>query len=199
VHSARAALACVFAIAACGDGIGVPIQRAVVTADGGDDASTPDVVGARCAEVEVHWSEEDEIAEGALVAAINARRTRGLYCGDTEFSAKPALDVARELQCSARLHTLDIVMRGYVSEMGSDGSYPGDRMEAAGFDHGRTEESIIANETDPYHVFQRLLGRREDCRNIGIGDFTHIGIGYHQGLGLWTIDYAEADSGDDHR
>jgi uncharacterized protein YkwD len=87
----------------------------------------------------------------------------------------------------------------FVSEVGSDGSRPGDRMTAAGFEHDRAGESIVANEVDPDRVFQWLLSRREDCGNIGTGRFTDIGIGYHQGLGLWTIDYAEADSGDDHR
>jgi len=195
-------LAGLVANAACGDGIGRPIRQAVANegaagADGGADASTLDGVQRTCAELADGWAENAKDAERALLELINQARGMEWECGRSLYDAEDPLQHAPELQCSARLHTLDMARYGFVRSTGSDNRNPEERMRAAGFDLENWEESLVVDEFDPNMVFERLIERYPDCSYVLRGQLTHIGIGFSEGY--WTIDYAEEDAQDDRR
>ncbi len=196
-----AVLACLFANAACGDGIGRPIRQAVVNegaagADGGAGMGF-EAVPEVCAEVLETWDPKAADAEEELFVMINELRTGGprLFCDGLEYGPDPELTLAAPLRCSARLHSIDMATHKFARIEGSDGRSPRERMAAAGFRRGRAEASIVVGEVEAGLVLDRLLDRGEDCSYIRTRGLTHIGIGFFEGR--WTIDYAQADDEDE--
>jgi uncharacterized protein YkwD len=194
-------LACMVANAACGDGIGMPIRRAVanegVAGADGDAGMGFEAVPEVCAEVLEGWDQEAADAEDELFGMINELRIGGprLYCDGLEYGPDPRLTLATPLRCSARLHSIDMATHEFARTEGSDGRSPRERMAAAGFRRGRAEASIVVGEVEPHRVLDRLLDRGEDCSYIRTRGLTHIGIGLFEGR--WTIDYAQADDEDE--
>jgi uncharacterized protein YkwD len=129
---------------------------------------------------------------------INEVRFQG-QCDDRQFEPRPPLRSAPELQCSARLHSVDMAVnrlwpddgQGRDPTIGSDGSEPSERMEAAGFPHGASGESLVRGEFSAMEAFDDLTMHSNGCWGLSQLAFTHIGVGRHEGY--WTVDFAEHD------
>jgi uncharacterized protein YkwD len=140
-----------------------------------------------CADA-LDWPEMFASSEDELLGMINSARERGIRCGDRESDSLWPLQSSPELQCSARLHSLDMAVRGFTSETSPDGYDPRTRMDAAGFPVQQWSESIVTGETEPGRVLQRLLGNPSDCVSLQARELNAIGIGRHGEL--WTLDFA---------
>jgi uncharacterized protein YkwD len=187
-----AVLAC--ALLACSDGIGTPLRRQAADQSEDDDSGLDETVDEgdgthmeQCGPTE-GWPASYAADEAALREAINALREDGVRCGDDELDALRPLRASAALQCSARLHSRDMIERDFTGRTNPDGDRPHNRMRAAGFDVEDSDESIVVGERDAAQALSDLLDDGDDCRNVGTRELTHIGIGRYEDR--WTLDFA---------
>ncbi|MEI8635057.1 pre-peptidase C-terminal domain-containing protein [Vibrio sp. PP-XX7] len=82
--------------------------------------------------------------QSELLAAHNAARSEGRNCGSTFYPAAPALTWNCKLATAAAVHNQDMVTNDYFDHIGSDGTEPWDRAEAAGYSYSYIGENIAA-------------------------------------------------------
>jgi hypothetical protein len=198
------------AAAGCSDAVVEPIRRAAASAmaedagpqaerdggrdgdggswrerDAGSDDQAAGLDAAHCAEA-LSWPEPFADAERALFVSINELRAERVECGDDrDFSDLRPLRLSAALQCSARLHSLDMARRDFEGRTNPDGEDAADRMRAAGFDTEDSSESIVVGETEPGAVLDQLLDDWDDCMNVATDELDEVGR--HEGL--WTLDF----------
>jgi hypothetical protein len=202
---------CGVAAAGCSDAVVEPIRHAAASSmaedagreperdggrdgDGGSwrdrDASSDEqdagLDAAHCAEAS-SWLEAFADAERELLESIQELREGRVECGDRDFSDLRPLRLSPALQCSARLHSLDMARRDFVGRTNPDGEDASDRMRAAGFEVEESSESIVVAETEPGAVLEQLLDDWDDCMNVATDELDEVGIGRHEGL--WTLDF----------
>lgn len=90
----------------------------------------------------------------------------------------PDLDLDPRLSRAAQAHTDEMARYDYVGHTGLDGSSPGDRIEAAGYDWWSYGENVAAGQTGPAEVLGQWMESRGHRRNILDCDFRDIGIGF---------------------
>jgi uncharacterized protein YkwD len=98
------------------------------------------------------WPEDLRDDEQRMAQAISQWRAGFARCGNRMAERLPVLDFPAELRCSARLHSFDMVVRGYFDQRDPDGTGPGQRMSLAGFPHTDSAESIAQGGSDPTQV-----------------------------------------------
>lgn len=123
--------------------------------------------------------------ETQVLALINQERTsRGI----------PALTSNTRLRNAALGHSQDMACNDFISHTGSDGSSPGDRITAAGYDFSTWGENIAAGYTTPASVVEAWMDSTGHRANILNPGFTEIGIGYAYNSAsfydhYWTTDF----------
>jgi len=128
---------------------------------------------------------DDPAREDALADLINQERTsRGLA----------ALTLAPELTQSARGHSHDMADHDFVSHVGSDGSTPDQRMQAAGYQPTYWGETIAAGLSDPADVVAGWMNSRPHRAIILSDEFEDFGVGYARNpwstyTHYWTADF----------
>jgi uncharacterized protein YkwD len=120
--------------------------------------------------------------EDQLVQLINQART--------DAGCK-RLGADGHLRTAARAHSADMAATGTVSQQGSDGSSPQDRMRKAGYHNGRSEdvgsgyraaqEALAAWAADPK---QRQPLQDCDLKAVGVGVASAA-----NGVPYWTADF----------
>jgi len=199
--SARIGSVLLWAVLGCGDAVATPIRAAQSRADAaapdeerapGAGPAVPDT--AYCADA-ADWPAEFEAAELQLFAQINAARKDGIRCGDgaerdgEDERRREPLALVPELRCSARLHSLDMYVKGYFRRENLDGDDFRDRIRAAGLEVDEMDESIEHSDDGPAELLARLLEKRDDCGNLDSSELDGVGIGHYEDL--WTLDFAE--------
>jgi uncharacterized protein YkwD len=184
--------------AGCTDGVGTPIRLplplgdAAARGDGGDDEHEH-LDAEHCVDA-LDWPADYEADEQALLDSINGLRRDGYRCGDRELDAVDALELSPSLRCAARLHSLDMVERGFFGRTNPDGDEPHDRMRNAGYDVGDSNEVRATGESDAMSALQHLLEDWDECNSLGSRRMTHVGIGRYEDR--WTLDFATPDDDD---
>ncbi|MCA9997838.1 MAG: CAP domain-containing protein [Anaerolineales bacterium] len=107
--------------------------------------------------------------EQDVLTLVNSERAK-VGCG--------ALTANDKLVAAARGHSQDMAANDFFSHTGSNGSSPGDRIEAQGYNWSTWGENIAAGYTTPADVMGGWMdspGHRDNILNCS---FTEIGIGY---------------------
>lgn len=144
--------------------------------DGGPaESDVPDI--EYCAGVSA-WPEDARAFEAEVVVRVNEARAQGATCGNEPFAATGPLVMEARLRCAARVHSLDMVTRGFFDHVNPDGEDPFVRMEHAGYSFQAAGENIAAGQTTPQEVVDGWLQSPGHCSNIMSPDFTEIGVGY---------------------
>jgi uncharacterized protein YkwD len=150
-------------------------------ADGSSGDGTPgepDVPATDyCAGV-AQWPEEARAFETEVVVLVNQARAQGATCGGASFDPTGPLAMEARLRCAARVHSLDMAMRGFFDHVNPDGEDPFVRMERAGYSFLAAGENIAAGQTTPQEVVDGWLASPGHCSNIMSPDFSQIGVGY---------------------
>jgi uncharacterized protein YkwD len=149
-------------------------------ADGGsgEGGSAQDVPDSEyCAGV-AEWSEPARTFEAEVVERVNQARAQGATCGNQNFSAIGPLVMQAQLRCAARVHSLDMSVRGFFDHTNPDGESPFARMERAGYQYQAAGENIAAGQTTPQEVVDGWMLSSGHCSNIMSPDFSQIGVGY---------------------
>jgi uncharacterized protein YkwD len=95
-------------------------------------------------------AEQDSLAlEDALLAQINDLRREGGRCGDLAFRPAPGLGFDPALRCAARLHSLDMATRAFLTQVDPDGVGTGSRLGAVGYAASTFAENVGFVQQDP--------------------------------------------------
>lgn len=141
-----------------------------------------------CAPTET-WNPDYAALEAEIVVIVNRYRAEGANCGGEEMPPAGPLTMDPNLQCAARIHTLDMAERNFFDHDNPDGDGPDDRMEAAGYDGRGWGENIAAGNSTAEETMEQWMDSPGHCRNIMNDGYTLIGVGYYPGGEydhLWT-------------
>ena len=134
-----------------------------------------------CADA-ANWEQEWSDWEVEVLNLVNEYRAQGADCGSRgSFQATTALTMNATLRCAARLHSLDMYVRGFFSHDNPDGEDPFDRMAAVGYEGSSMGENIAQGQQSPQDVMEGWMGSDGHCGNIMSDSFTEIGVGYYPG------------------
>jgi uncharacterized protein YkwD len=141
-----------------------------------------------CAPTE-SWNPDYAALEAEIVVIVNRYRAEGANCGGEEMPPAGPLTMDPNLQCAARVHTMDMAERDFFDHDNPDGDGPDDRMEAAGYDGRGWGENIAAGNSTAEETMEQWMNSPGHCRNIMNDGYTLIGVGYYPGGEydhLWT-------------
>jgi uncharacterized protein YkwD len=122
--------------------------------------------------------------ESDVFALTNAERATG---------GCPALRLDDNLAAAARDHSVEMANTGVFGHTGPDGSDPGARMTAAGYDTGAGwAENIARGQANPAAVLAAWMGSPDHRGNILNCGFVALGVGAARGVNgqlYWTQDF----------
>lgn len=107
-----------------------------------------------------------------------------------------ALGVDGKLAQTAQTFSLDMALRNFFDHVSPDGTDPGDRIEAVGFDWLAYGENIAYGQQTPREVMTAWLASEGHCQNIFKPEFTvaGYGVGYAGTRAYWTQDFGRPSS-----
>ncbi|MEV6524936.1 CAP domain-containing protein [Longispora sp. NPDC051575] len=119
-----------------------------------------------------------------LTLVNNERKTAG--CA--------ALTADTRLAVSARMHSADMIKRGFFDHTNPDGKSPGERIAAAGFSGGAWGENIAAGQRDAASVMKAWMNSPGHKANIVNCKFKFLGVGVADGASskygiYWTQNF----------
>lgn len=106
----------------------------------------------------------------------------------------PGLSLNGDLVESARAHSADMATQDYFDHTGLDGSSPGDRIAATGYEASSWGENIAAGYGTPQAVVEGWMNSPGHRANILGDNYCDIGVGYADGEGstygtYWTQNF----------
>ena len=90
-----------------------------------------------------------------------------------------------QLRCAARLHSMDMAVRGFFDHTNPDGESPWDRVDETDYTGFASGENIAAGYPDPAAVMEGWMNSPGHCSNIMNPDNDELGVGYYEG-DYWT-------------
>ncbi|MEU6217506.1 CAP domain-containing protein [Streptomyces sp. NPDC047022] len=118
-----------------------------------------------------------------IVALVNAERG--------EAGCSP-LTLDSTLTKVAQAHSADMAEHQNMSHTGSDGSSPGDRITAAGYNWSSYGENVAYGYSTPEQVMAAWMSSPGHKANILNCGFKEIGVGLAQPGSYWTQDFGTA-------
>jgi len=111
-----------------------------------------------------------------LLILVNDVRSSGCNCGDTWYP--PVNDVVWDdtLEMAAQKHSNDMNKHENLSHTGSDGSSPGDRLDAAGYLWSTYGENVAVGYSSEEDVIEGWLDSPGHCTNIMNANVTQMGV-----------------------
>ncbi len=124
------------------------------------------------------WNGGWVAAEERVLELVNEHRATGYNC-DTEgnFGPAPALTMQLHLRCAARIHSQDMVDRGFFDHTNPDGEGPGGRIDRTEYPTRGYGENIYFGSPRAADAVQAWMESDGHCRNIMDPDFDIIGVG----------------------
>lgn len=154
--------------------------------DEDDPPAEPDVPDSEYCDPVADWDSAWVEFEEDVLVLVNQHRASGADCGSQGvFAATGPLVMLPALRCAARVHSMDMNVRGFFSHTNPDGEGPGQRMTLAGYDGFTWGENIAWGYGSPAAVVAGWMGSDGHCANIMRPQFNAIGIGFYEG-NYWT-------------
>ncbi len=107
--------------------------------------------------------------DAELLRLTNAERQR---------AGVSPLRLSSQLGQAAQNHAVDMAQYGYFDHQGRDGSQPGDRVSALGYQFSYVGENIAAGSASPDQTVQQWMNSPGHRRNILNPNYREIGFGY---------------------
>jgi uncharacterized protein YkwD len=126
-------------------------------------------------------------ADKQMLTLVNNARAQTRSCGSMSYQAAPAVGWNCRLESAAYGHSVSMAENNYFSHTGRDGSNPGDRISAAGYDWTTYGENIAAGYSDAETVMDGWLTSAGHCANLMNSSFKDIGVGVANGNGSYGI------------
>lgn len=112
-----------------------------------------------------------------ILQLVNDARQKGCTCGSTVMPAVPVLTWNDQLAKAAYDHSKDMFGNNYFSHTGLNGSSPGDRIKAAGYNWSGYGENIASGYTTEQQVMNAWLASEGHCKNIMSANVKEMGAG----------------------
>jgi len=127
------------------------------------------------------------VNKATLLQLVNDIRMKGCNCGSTVMPAVSAVIWNDQLAKAAYDHSVEMNTQDYFSHTGLDGSGPGQRITAAGYNWTSYGENIAEGYSTEQIVMNAWLGSEGHCKNIMNGLFKDMGVG--RDGNYWTQDF----------
>lgn len=126
---------------------------------------------------------------------VNDVRTSPLTCGGERMPAVGTVRIDQRLNRAADDFARQMATRNFFDHDSPDGSGPGDRIDAAGYNWRTYGENIAAGFTDAASVVQGWIDSPGHCKNMMNPSFTHLGLGFAYDVtstygSYWVQDFA---------
>jgi len=132
-----------------------------------------------------------------MLQLVNQARAAGANCGTSgTFGPTTPLTLNAQLNNAAQAHSQDQANTNTMSHTGSDGSDPGQRITAAGYNWQDWGENVAYGYADVTSVMQAWMNSPGHCANIMDPVFTNIGVGEAaatNGTLYWTQDFGKPE------
>ena len=130
-----------------------------------------------------------------MLTLVNNARAVTRSCGSTSYPAVAPLAWHCLLENAAQGHSTSMADNDYHNHTGIDGSSPGDRITAAGYDWRAYGENIAGGYFDEAAVMDAWLGSSGHCANIMNSRFEEFGSAYAENSAstyriYWTQNFA---------
>lgn len=130
-----------------------------------------------------------------MLAQVNTARSQARNCGSTSYPSTTALDWDCKLAQAATGHSGDMAQYNFFSHTSSDGTGPGFRIDAQGYQARTWGENIAAGYSSIDAVMTGWLDSPGHCANIMNPDFTELGMAFIEDSGsdfgiYWTQVFA---------
>lgn len=109
---------------------------------------------------------------------VNVTRSTARTCGDVRFAAAGPVTIEPRLTQAADDFAELMATRDFFSHSSPDGSDPGDRITAAGYQWRTYGENIAAGYSEAGAVVQGWIESPGHCKNLMNPGFRHVGLGY---------------------
>lgn len=129
---------------------------------------------------------ENKVDRNELLTLVNGLRSRGCDCGSTKMPPVHTLKWSGSLEKAAWLHSKDMKVSNFFQHNSLDGTTPGTRITAVGYNWYTYGENIAKGNMDEQAVILGWLSSPEHCKNMMKADYYEVGIG-KEGL-YWTMD-----------
>ena len=113
-----------------------------------------------------------------VLARLNRARAQPRHCGSRVFAPVPPLQASELLQHAAEAHARDMVVNGYFSHAGLDGSTPAQRVAATGYRYRVVGENIASGPQTAAKAADGWLASPEHCENIMDPRFSESGVAF---------------------
>ncbi|MCW2813396.1 MAG: hypothetical protein JWN84_851 [Nocardioides sp.] len=125
---------------------------------------------------------------------VNVARAVPRTCGDVRFDAARPLTIEAHLTRAADDFAELMATRDFFSHSSPDGSDPGDRITAAGYQWRAYGENIAAGYSEAGAVVQGWIESPGHCKNLMNPGFRHVGLGHAYDAGsrygsYWVQDF----------
>jgi len=101
-----------------------------------------------------------------MLQLVNQQRQRGCNCGSAYYAPTTTVTWNDKLETAASVHAADMYKNNYFSHTGLNGSSPGDRIRAAGYNWSAFGENIAKGYSTEQTVMDAWLQSEEHCINI---------------------------------
>lgn len=113
-----------------------------------------------------------------MLHAVNQARSQQQNCGGTIMPAVPALTWDYDLESAAFTHSSDMANANFMGHTGSDGSDPGDRISATGYQFNAWAENVAAGQKNIDSVMAAWMASSGHCKNIMNATVTQLGASF---------------------
>lgn len=113
-----------------------------------------------------------------VLSLVNDARASGHTCGGVSYPSVPRVSEDARLTSAAGKYARLMASRDFFSHTSPDGSSPGDRIEAEGYNWRSYGENIAAGQSSAAEVVRSWLASAGHCANLMSRSFTEIGLGY---------------------
>lgn len=128
---------------------------------------------------------ENKIDRAFLLQLLNGLRSRGCNCGGIQMPATGAVSWNGKLEQAAWLHSKDMSGNNYFDHKGKNGSSPGNRLDAVGYNWTNYGENIAKGQMAEQAVVLGWLNSPDHCRNMMNPAFRELGAGKYGDY--WTM------------
>jgi uncharacterized protein YkwD len=114
----------------------------------------------------------------AILAAVNAARSRPRSCGERSFAAAAPVAWSDLLGRAALGHSRDMATRRYFDHHEADGSDAAERVQRLGYRWSRVGENIASGQGSPEEAVAGWIASPGHCANLMNPNYTQMGAAF---------------------
>lgn len=168
-------LAAVFIVAAS---LVTSVSISALSTGGGTDVGVSAVAKQSADRTGIRSTTQDSMPAPPSTVPPQAARVLELMNAERTMRGLQPLVFESRLFSAAQAHTVHQAEVGTIFHIAPDGTGPGDRITATGYEPASWSENVAAGQVTPESVLAAWMASSGHCRNILNPGYTEVGIGY---------------------